>query len=142
MCPAVSPAGVEVAQELDRTAAAHILGVEPPELRRWEQVLRNLAGFRLGSGLSLADLLALAVLSVSVRCLGGGADAFAVGHARLFDVLRDRPDIERLDGYAALVGHDSARIADRYDGCACAASDIIIVPLRPILADFRSQAFA
>jgi hypothetical protein len=42
----------------------------------------------------------------------------------------------------ALVGRDSARVAERYDSEACAAEDVLFIPLRPILADFRSQIFA
>jgi hypothetical protein len=142
MCPAVSPAGVESAPRFSRGAAADILGIEPAELRRWERVLLNLAGLELGSPLSLADVVALAVLGTTVRCLGAGADAFAVGNALVFDALRDRVDIERLDGYVALVGRDSARIVERYDSEASAAGDVLVIPLRPILADFRNRVFA
>jgi hypothetical protein len=142
MFPAVSPAGVDSAPGFSRATVARILGVEPAELRRWERVLHNLAGLELGATLTLADLVGLAVLGVSVRCLASGADAFAVGHAGVFDALRERADIEGLDGYVALVGHDSARIAERYDSENCAADDFLVVPLRPILADFRDRVFA
>jgi hypothetical protein len=142
MYPAASLAGVNLAPGFNRAAAAEILGIEPAELRRWERVLLNLAGLELGSPLSLADVVALAVLGTTVRCLGAGADAFAVGNALMFDALRDRVDIERLDGYVALVGRDSARVVERYDCEACAAEDILVIPLRPILADFRNWVFA
>jgi hypothetical protein len=110
-------------------------------LRRWENVLLLQAGFDLGPTLAFADLVALAVLSATWRCLGAGADDYAVGLARLFEALRDRADVERLDGYATLLGRDSARIAARYDHEQCAAADILIIPLRSILADFRGQVF-
>jgi len=155
MCPVALPAGAEPPPRpnaaataepspatFTRAEAARILSLAPSELRRWERVLSNLAGVELGSILTLPDLVGLAVLSMTVRCLGEGADAFAIGQARVFDVLRDRADIERLDGYVALVGRDSARIAERYDNESCAADDTLVIPLRPILADFRSQAFA
>jgi hypothetical protein len=142
MCPAVSPAGVDLAPGFSRGAAADILGIEPAELRRWERVLLNLAGLALGSPLSLADVVALAVLGTTVRCLGAGADAFAVGHALVFDALRGRTDVEHLDGYVALVGRDAARVAERYDSATCAAEDVLIVPFRPILAGLRNQVFA
>lgn len=125
-----------------REAAAQIAGLAPSALRRWEQVLLDQAAFDLGATLTVADLVALAALGVSTRCLGAGAEAFAVGFARLFEALRDRADVERLSGYAALVSRDTAQLAERYDTERCAAADILVIPLRPILADLRSQAFA
>jgi len=140
MCPVASPAGASPG--FDRAAAAAIVGLPPSALRRCERMLLDRAGLDLGPTLTLADLVAFAVLSVSVRCLGGAADAFAVGHARVFDALRDWPDIERLDGCVALVGRDSAQIVERYDAESCAADDTLVIPLHPILADFRGRVFA
>ena len=153
MCPAESPTGADptlgsrfagfvVRPGFTWAAAAPIVGLAPSVLSRWERLLLDRAGFDLGSTLSFADLVGLAALGAAVRCLGAGADGFAVGLARLFEALRDRADVERLDGYAALVGHDSGRLAERYDHESCAAADILVVPLRPILADFRGQVFA
>jgi hypothetical protein len=153
MCPVESPVGAEATPAPDlaeggvgtgftRAAAARIVGLAPSELHRWERLLLKRAGFTIGPTLTLADLVALAALSVTERCLGAGAKEFAVGHARVFEALRARADVERLDGFTALVSRNSARIAERYDTDSCAAADILVIPLRPILADFRSQAFA
>jgi hypothetical protein len=153
MCPVESPTGADPALRLgpaqaapspgfSRASAAQIVGLAPSTMRRWEDVLLDQVSFDLDSPLTFADLVALAVLSATVRCLGAGADEFAFGIARVFEALRDRTDVERLDGHAALVGRDSARIAERYDHEMCAAADILVIPLRPILADFRGQAFA
>jgi hypothetical protein len=154
MCPAERPTGAEAARPLarpavaaskarfSRAAAAQIVGLAPSALSRWEDLLLAQAGFALGEALSVADLVSLAVLSATVRCLGASAEDFAIGHARVFEALCGRPDVERLDAYVALVGRDSARLTDQYDEARCAAEDLLIIPLRPILADFRSQAFA
>jgi len=125
-----------------RQAAAEIVRLTPSNLRRWENLLLLQAGFDLGPTLDFADLVGLAVLSATVRCLGAEADGYATGLAQLFEALRDRRDVERLDGYAALVGRDSARLVTHVDTEPCAAADILIIPLRPILADFRGQVFA
>jgi hypothetical protein len=105
-------------------------------------VLHERAGLTLGSTVTVSDILALAVVSTAARCLGIGADAFAVGFARLFGAMREQPDVEHLDGYAALVGRSVARIEARYDAERCAAEDLLIVPLRPILVSFRDHVFA
>jgi hypothetical protein len=140
--PLLGIAEAASAPRFTHAAAARIVGLAPSVLSRWEDLLFSRAGFDLGSTLTFADLVGLAALSATLRCVGGGADQFAAGLARLFEALRDRADVERLDGYAALVGRDSADIAQRYDVEGCAASDILVIPLRPILADFRGQVFA
>jgi len=153
MCPVESPTGADprlvsrfagagARPGFTWEAAAPIVGLAPSVLSRWERLLLDRAGFDLGSTLSFADLAGLAALSATVRCLGAGADGFAGGLARLFEALRDRADVEHLDGYVALISRDSARLAERYDNERCAAADILVVPLRPILADFRGLVFA
>lgn len=136
------PSGLPVEPGFSRPVAAEIVRLTPPNLRRWENLLRTRAGLDLGPTLCFADVVALAVLSAAVRCLGAGADDYAVGVARLFEALGNRADIARLDGYVALVGHDTARLARRFDLERCAAADMLVIPLRPILADFRGQVFA
>ena len=153
MCAVESPTGADPTREsgpaeaapgrgFSRAAAARIVGLAPSALSRWERVLFDRAGLELGATLTFADLVALAVLSATERCLGAGTDAFAAGHAQVFDLLRDRADVEHLDGYAALVSRDEGHIAERYDHEICATTDILVIPLRPILANFRGQAFA
>ena len=158
MCPAASPAGVDPAPPVlgfdepatqpsspafSRTAAARIVGLSRWKLYRWERSLHAEAGLDFGPSLTTSDLVALAVLCTIDRCLGGSVDEFTLGLARLFEALRDRPDVGRLDGYAALVGRDYARIAElRDDRLRCSGDDFLIIPLRPILAGFRDQAFA
>jgi hypothetical protein len=146
MFPAELPAGADTAAAsreaaFSATTAARLAGLGRSALRRWEEVLRHEADFGLGERLSLADVVALAALGVTARCLGAGAEDYAAGHARLFEALRNRADVERLDAFAALVGRDSARIAERYDEARCAAEDILVIPLRPILAGLRDQVF-
>jgi hypothetical protein len=140
--PAPRLAETEGRPGFTREAAASIVGLAPSTLSHWEGRLLEQAGFELGSALSFADLVALAVLSATVRCLGGRADAFAVGLAGVFEALHDHADVERLDRYVALVDRDCASIVDGYDHERTAEADILVIPLRPILADFRGQAFA
>ena len=99
-------------------------------------------GLDLGRRLAISDLVALAVTETAARCLGIGADAFAVGLGQVFQALRERPDVEHLDGYAVLVDRNVARIVADYDTERCAAEDILVVPLSPILATFRDRVFA
>ena len=140
--PPWRPSELWVGSGFTRSVAAEIARLTPLNLRRWENLLLNQAGVDLGPTLVFSDLVALAVLSATVRCLGADADDYAVGIAQLFEALRGRADVERLDGYAALVGRDSGRLLTHYDTEHCAAADILIIPLRPILADFRGQVFA
>jgi len=153
MCPAELPAGAENAPASQRAEATFVPSLTPaeavrivdlgsPALRRWTEIVRNEVGIEVGERVTLADLVALAALRVTARCLGSGVEAYVIGLARLFAVLRGRADVERLDGFTALVGHDSARIVERYDGESCAADDVLVIPLRPILAELRSQVFA
>ena len=92
----------------------------------------------------LADLMTSAVTGEMTASLGLRPYAYASGLERLFELLSARSDAERLDGKAAVVGADFARLASAARGerahiTSCGAA---IVPLRPILADFRDQAFS
>ena len=152
MCPAGSPAGAEPARERPASAAAapaarftpasacDILGLEAGELEQWE---RASAALRLAASLTFADLLALAVVAEAARRLGDGVGAFGLGLRRLFTTLADRTDLERLDDHVALVGRDFAQVAClKGDHVRCAGDGFIVVPLGPILADFRDRAFS
>jgi hypothetical protein len=143
MCPVESPPGVErpALAGLSRTAACRLIGVSPSALGRWERSVAS--GVSLPASLAFADLLALAVLRELTARLGAGADDFSAGVAQLFAVLAARADLERLDDYVALIGHDFARLAElRSDHVRCVGDDFIVVALHPILASFRDQVFA
>jgi len=147
MSPAASPAGAE---PLDRArptptarftaaAACEILGLPAGELDRCD---RALAALRLAASLSFADLVGLAVVAEASRKLGPGAADFSLGLSRLFVALADAAEVERLDEHVALVGRDFARVARlKDDHIRCAGDGFIVVPLAPILADLRDQAF-
>ena len=147
MCPAASPAGADTPHagaapgvRLTREAASDILGLEAPELGRWD---RALAALRLATTLTFADLMALAVVAEAARRLGAAADDYTLGLCRLFTALAEPADAERLGEQVALVGRDFARVARaKDDHIRCAGDGFIVVPLAPILADLRDQVFA
>ena len=143
MSPAASPAGAEptdAAVAFSPEAACEILGLSAGELARWD---RAFAALRLAASLTFSELVALAVIGEASRRLEARAGAFTLGLCRLFVTLAERTDVERLGEHVALVGRDFARLARlKDDHIRCAGDDFIVVPLAPILADLRDQAFA
>ena len=147
MSPAASPAGAEptdaagaAAVAFSPEAACEILGLSAGELARWD---RAFAALRLAASLTFSELVALAVIGEASRRLEARAGAFTLGLCRLFVTLAEQADIERLGEHVALVGRDFARLARlKDDHIRCAGDDFIVVPLAPILADLRDQAFA
>jgi hypothetical protein len=150
MCPVASLAGADAApppsrrfesslSTFARADAARIVGVAPARLTDWERSLWARADLDLGPSLTLADLVALSVLAIAARHLG----EFTPGFAGLFQALRDRPDIERLDDHVALVGRDLACIVELgRNRVRCAGDDFLVIPLAPILTGLRDQVFA
>ena len=157
MCPAASPAGPDpmtaLVREIEqdegrsacfaRAAACRIVGLTLPELEAWERALGDEAGLRLATSLTFADVLALAILREASWRLGASVTAFTLGLGQLFEILGARPDVERLDSHAALVGRDFARLAElRKIHLRCAGDDFVIVPLLPILGNLRDQVLS
>jgi hypothetical protein len=125
-----------------RAIACEITGIEPGDLERWERSLSSETGLQLADVLSFSDLVSLAVLRVAHRNLGPSAWEFSLGFGQVFGALRAMPNVETLDAYAAVIGRDFARLATmRTDHLTCTHDDFVVIPLRPILADFRGQAF-
>jgi len=157
MSPAVSPAGAdriaesagssaETAPEplrFSRAAARQIVGVSESQLELWEQAAWQETGRRPAVAFTFADLLALAILREVSRRLGRRAGGFSAGLGQLFLALAEKDDVERIDDLVALVGPHFARLAKvRSQHIRCEDETFVVVPLGPILADFRDQVFS
>ncbi len=142
---AASPAGAEPSPAptgFSRADACTVVGLTCADFDQWERALSAEAGVQLTPTLAFADLLALAILRAVIERLGWRAGAFTLGVGQLFQGLGTRPDLERLDDYAALVGRDFARLAElRSDHVRCSGDEFVVVPLGPILARLRDQVF-
>jgi hypothetical protein len=125
-----------------REEACAIVGIPVSTLIEWErQGCRN-----WGPGddrpFALSDLLALAVIREMARCLGPRLNDFAFGVGQLFQALAARTDMERADDLSAVIGPHFAFLWKIHEGDDRSRErDMVVVPLRPLLADFRNQVF-
>ena len=114
-----------------------------PTLVEWERYLGSAEGCRGVRSFRLADLLLLAVVREIAPQLGSSLAEFTFGLKRLAHALSAHPDVARLSESSVVIARDFAQICELREGhVRCERGDILVVPLRPLLADFRDQAFA
>jgi hypothetical protein len=124
-------------------AACRLVGFAPSALARLERWLADEAGHILPARLAFSDILALAVARELERRLGAQLPDYAIGLRDLFALLAARAELEPLDGFAALVGRDFARLTDLpADHISSTDRSFLVVPLGPILSDLGDLVFS
>jgi hypothetical protein len=74
--------------------------------------------------------------------LGPALGDYAFGVGQLFDLMAAQPGVDGLDDQSAVIGRGFARLCKvRHKHVSCETRDFVVVPLGPLLSDFRDQVF-
>ncbi len=137
-----APASERQAQCFSRRDARRIVGVPISTLLDWERYAAPRTGAADTPPFTFSDLLALAVTREMAGQLGPALGDHAFGVGQLFDLLAAQPGVDRLDDHSAIVGRGFARLGKvRHMHVSCETRDFVVVPLGPLLSDFRDQVF-
>lgn len=137
-----APASEPLVQAFSREDASRIVGVPISAFLDWERFAAPRTDVASEPAFTFSDLLAFAVTREMADQLGPAVGDYAFGVGQLFDLLAAQPNVDRLDDHSAVIGRGFARLGKVRDKhVSCATRDFVIVPLRPLLADFRDQVF-
>ncbi len=130
------------AQGFSRRDACRIVGIPISTLLDWERYAAPRPGAANEPAFTFPDLLALAVIREMAGQLGPALGDYAFGVGQLFDLMAAQPGVDGLDDQSAVIGRGFARLCKvRHKHVSCETRDFVVVPLRPVLSEFRDQVF-